>query len=109
MSQETEMTTLEECLAAGGARLPEAEQVDLEGCVKHFLEVKLERPEGIEKKSQKKQAELEKEMRGFYRAQEKLREILAMGGVDAIAHLADVRIEGQQRPRIAGGTRAWLG
>jgi hypothetical protein len=102
-------TTLEECIAAGGARNPKSKQVGLATLVEHFLGTYMNRPEGIEKKSQRSQGECDAEMRGFYKAQEKLREYIAMGGTEAIAELADVRDEHQMRPKMLGNLRVWMG
>lgn len=102
-------TTLEECEAAGGSRVPKSKRISLPKCVTHFLEEVIQRPEGLEKKAQYKQRECEAEMRGYNKAQERLREIIAMGGTDAIAELAEVRAEGQQRPVMIGNMRTWMG
>ena len=48
-------------------------------------------------------------MRGFYKAQERLRELIAIYGTDAITKLADVRNEKQQRPVNMVGMRTWVG
>lgn len=104
-----EETTLEQCIAAGGARNAKSKRVGLKTAVEWFLEVTMTPPDGIEKKAQYKQREMEAEMRGFYKAQEHLREIIAMAGTDAIAELADIRDERQQRPVMIGTFRTWLG
>lgn len=108
MNERKHGTTLEEVEAAGGTRNPKSKRWGLNKLVDHFLGVALEMPEGIENKAQYKQREAEAEMRGFYKAQEHLREIIAMGGTDAIAALADVRNEKQQRPVMIGNFRTWL-
>lgn len=41
-------------------------------------------------------------------AGEKLREFIALCGVDAIADLADVRDDRQPRPQDVGGLRVWM-
>jgi hypothetical protein len=102
-------TTLEECEAAGGARVPKSKRISLEKCVRHFLEEAIVPPEGIEKKSQRKQDICNQEIISYNKAQERLREIIAMGGTDAIAELADVRNEKQRRPVMLGKFRAWMG
>lgn len=96
--------TLEGLKAAGGARLPKKKQMALPHIVEEFLSLCTERPENYSRMSAAKQAELDKERLGFYRAQEKLREFIALGGTDAIADLADVRDDRQIRP--TGGI--WL-
>lgn len=102
-------TTLEECIAAGGERVPKSRRVGLPKLVTHFLEGVMVLPKGIEKKAQYKQREMEAEIRGYNKAQENLREIIAMGGTDAIADLAEVRDERQQRPVMIGNLRTWFG
>lgn len=102
-------TTLEEVEACGGERQPKSKRIGLSKSVTHFLELSMKRPEGIEKKAQYKQREMEAEMRGFYKAQETLREIIAVAGTDAIADLANVRTEDQQRPIVMAGMRTWIG
>lgn len=109
MTERKHGTTLEECIAAGGARLPKSKRRGLPVLVEHFLQVTLARPEEIKEKAQYKQREVEAEIRGFYKAQEKLREYIAMGGTDAIADLAEVRDDRQQRPVMVGNMRAWVG
>ena len=93
----------------GGGGGPIAEDLGLERAPRGFLETALERSEGIEKKSQRKQELVETEMRGFYKAQERLRELIAIYGTDAITKLADVRNEKQQRPVNMVGMRTWVG
>lgn len=104
-------TTLEECEAAGGARNPKSKRAGLKLIVHDFLLGVMVRPDGIEKKAQYKQREMEAEIRGYYKAQEHLREMIAMAGTDAIAELAEVRDpEGrQQRPVMIGNMRTWFG
>lgn len=96
--------TLRGLEAAGGQRLPTKKQMALPHVVEEFLSLCTERPENYSRMSEAKQAELDKERLGFYRAQEKLREFIALGGTDAIADLADVRDDRQIRP--VGGI--WL-
>lgn len=96
--------TLTGLLAAGGERLPAKKRMALPHVVEEFLNLCVERPENYSRMSAAKQAELDKERLGFYRAQEKLREFIALGGTDAIADLADVRDDRQVRP--VGGI--WL-
>jgi hypothetical protein len=102
-------TTLEECEAAGGERVAKSKRISLEKCVRHFLEEAIVPPEGIEKKSQAKQNICNQEIISYNKAQERLREIIAMGGTDAIADLAEVRDENQRRPVMIGNMRAWMG
>jgi hypothetical protein len=96
--------TLKGLVAGGGERLPKKRQMALPHVVEEFLNLCVERPENYTRMSAAKQAELDKERLGFYRAQEKLREFVALGGTDAIADLADVRDDRQIRP--VGGI--WL-
>lgn len=96
--------TLKGLVAAGGERLPKKKQMALPHVVEEFLNLCVERPENYTRMSAAKQAELDKERLGFYRAQEKLREFIALGGTDAIGDLADVRDDRQVRP--VGGI--WL-
>lgn len=96
--------TIRELEAAGGQRLPKKKQLALPHIVEEFLALCTERPENYSRMLPAKQAELDRERIGFYKAQEKLREFVALGGTDAIADLADVRDDRQIRP--AGGI--WL-
>lgn len=111
MSREKEHgTTLEEIEAAGGKRLPKSKRFGLKKSVEMFLEEVFSFDfEKAKKMSQVKEREIQAEIRGYAKAQEHLREIIAMGGTDAIAELAEVRTEGQMRPKIIGNMRAWMG
>lgn len=100
-------TTLEECELAGGSRLPKSKRVGLNRLVEDFLGAVMVEPE--KKTSQAQQRENAAEIRGFYKAQERLRELIAMGGTDAIAELAEVRDDRQQRPVMIGNFRIWMG
>lgn len=100
--------TLEELEAQGGERLPRAKRLALPHCVEEFLSLTLAQPEGFEMMSGAKQAEIERERVGFYKAQEKLREFIALGGTDAISDLADVRDDRQIRPVLIGTLRTWV-
>lgn len=102
-------TTLEECEAAGGARVAKSKRISLEKCVRQFLDEAVVPPEGWEKKSQTKQHLITQEIISYNKAQERLREIIAMGGTDAIADLAEVRNEKQRRPVMIGNMRTWFG
>jgi hypothetical protein len=68
----------------------------------------LSRPEDYDKLPAYKQREIDRETLGFYKAQEKLREFIALGGTDAIADLADVRDDRQLRPTLIGNLRSWM-
>jgi hypothetical protein len=96
--------TLRGLEAAGGQRLPKKKQMALPHVVEEFLSLCTERPENYTRMSAAKQAELDRERIGFYKAQEKLREFVAIGGGDGFADLADVRDDRQIRP--VGGI--WL-
>lgn len=110
MAKEAEHgTTLEECEAAGGKRLPKSKRRGLRVLVEHFLEGVMLPPEGMEKKSQRKQDLIWAEVRGYNKAQENLREVIAMGGTEALADLAEVRDERQMRPTMIGHLRTWIG
>lgn len=93
--------TLEELLAQGGERRSKKKQLALPHVVEEFLSLCAERPENYDRMPKAKQAELDRERLGYYKAQEKLREFIALGGVDAIADLADVRDDRQLRPHLA--------
>lgn len=82
----------------GGQRLDKSKQLALPPVVEEFLSLCVERPENYSRMSKAKQAEVDKERLGFYRAQEKLREFIALGGSDAFIDLADVRDDRQIRP-----------
>jgi hypothetical protein len=101
-------TTLEELEAVGGARLPKKKQLALPHVVEEFLSLCVERTEGYSRMSAARQAEMDKERLGFYKAQEKLREFIALGGGDAFADLADVRDDRQIRPFVMGRSRMWM-
>lgn len=100
--------TLEELKAQGGERLPKAKRLALPHIVEEFLSLTLSRPEDYDKMPEYKQREIDRETTGFYKAQEKLREFIALGGTDAIADLADVRDDRQNRPTLIGNLRAWM-
>lgn len=100
--------TLSELEAQGGARLPKAKQLALPHICEEFLSLTLSHPEGYELMSGAKQAEIDREQLGFYKAQEKLREFIALGGNDAISDLADVRDDRQIRPTLIGTLRTWM-
>lgn len=99
--------TLAELEAQGGERLPKKKQLALPHVVEEFLSLAFERPETYESMLPTKQREIDRERVGFYKAQEKLREFIALGGVDAIADLADVRDDRQIRPTLIENFRAW--
>lgn len=96
--------TLKALEANGGQRLEKKKQMALPPVVEEFLSLCVERPENYSRMAKAKQAELDKERLGFYRAQEKLREFIALGGSEGFADLADVRDDRQIRPH--GGI--WL-
>lgn len=100
--------TLEELKAQGGERLPKKNRLALPHVVEEFLSLALHEPEGFDQMTGAKQAEIKREIVGFCKAQEKLREFIALGGIDAIADLADVRDDRQIRPTLIGNLRAWL-
>jgi hypothetical protein len=100
--------TLEELEELGGARLPKKKRLALPHICEEFLSLALARPEGYDKMPQYKQREIDRETVGFYKAQEKLREFIALGGTDAISDLADVRDDRQLRPTSIGGLRTWM-
>lgn len=104
-------TTLEECEAAGGERLPKSKRFGLKVCVEEFLSrvFSYDFDNPPRKLSQYKEREILAEIRGYAKAQEHLREIIALGGTDAIANLAEVRDERQMRPRMIGDMRTWVG
>lgn len=100
--------TLEELEAQGGERLPKKKQLALPHVVEEFLSLTLSPPEKYPTMSQAKQREIDREMVGFNKAQEKLREFIALAGTDAIQDLADVRDDRQIRPTLIGGLRTWM-
>lgn len=101
-------STLEELEAQGGERLPKKKQMALPHVVEEFLSLTLSRPEKYDRMSAAKRAEIDREIVGFCKAQEKLREFIALGGTDAIQDLADVRDDRQIRPTLIGGLRTWM-
>lgn len=100
--------TLSELEAQGGERLPKAKRLALPHVVEEFLSLTLSHPEGYELMSGAKQAEIDRERLGFYKAQEKLREFVALAGINEIADLADVRDDRQIRPVLIGTLRTWM-
>lgn len=101
--------TLEQLTKSGGAvRLPRSKRLALPHCVEEFLSLTISPPDDFALMSERKQAEIEREMMGFAKAQEKLREFIALAGTDAIADLADVRDDRQPRPQDVGGLRVWM-
>jgi hypothetical protein len=100
--------TLSELEAQGGARLPKKKQLALPHVVEEFLSLALSPPESYESMSGAKQEAIDREILGFCKAQEKLREFVALAGTDAISDLADVRDDRQIRPVLIGNLRAWV-
>lgn len=104
-----EETTLEQCLKTGGERLPKSKRVGLKTLVEDYLATVFTFDfEDTKKMSQSKEREILAEIRGYAKAQERLREVIAMGGTDAIAELAEIRDERQMRPKVIGNFRAWM-
>lgn len=99
--------TLEELEAQGGRRLEKKRQLALPHVVEEFLSLAIERPENYDGMLPSKKREIDRERVGFYKAQEKLRELVALAGNDAIADLADVRDDRQVRPTLIENFRAW--
>ena len=101
--------TLELLTKDGGAvRLPKKKQLALPHIVEEFLSLTLCEPDSYPMMSEQEQAEIDREMIGFAKGQEKLREFIALCGVEAIADLADVRDDRQPRPQLVGGLRVWM-
>lgn len=101
--------TLELLTKDGGAvRLPKKKQLALPHIVEEFLSMTISEPDSYSSMSEQKKAEIDREMIGFAKAQEKLREFIALCGVEAIADLADVRDDRQPRPQDVGGLRVWM-
>lgn len=101
-------TLLEELEELGLARVPKSKRKSLPTLVEAFLSMVPRRPEG--KLSKTRERELDMEQLGFCKAMEKLRELIAIYGTDAIAELADVRAddEAQLRPHNLAGMRNWM-
>lgn len=102
---------IEKAIEAGEATAaPKSKRHGLKATVEHFLEMSLVPSENYDKLSQRKQSEQDTEMRGFFKAQENLREIIVLGGTEAIQPLAEVRTESQWRPTYMEGLgRVWFG
>jgi hypothetical protein len=100
--------TLSELEAQGGERLPKSKRLALPHVVEEFLSLTLSEPEGFDLMSGAKQAEIAREQLGFYKAQEKLREFIALGGISEISDLADVRDDRQIRPLLIANLRTWM-
>lgn len=101
-------TTIEELEAQGGSRLPKKKRLTLPHVTEEFLSLTLSKPEKYETMSGAKQEAIDREILGFCKAQEKLREFIALGGTDAISDLADVRDDRQLRPTMIGNLRTWM-
>lgn len=97
---------LKELEELGVERAPKSKREPLPKLVEGFLSMRLSAPEG--KKSKTREREFDMERLGFCKAMEKLRELIAVHGTDAIAELADVREESQLRPYNLGGFRNWM-
>lgn len=100
-------TTLEELIACGAARAAKDDRLPLPTVVEEFLKLGIERQPEYDGLTKQKQAEIDRERLGFYKAQEKLREFIALVGKEAVANLADVRTEQQIRPVLMGQMRLW--
>lgn len=100
-------TTLEELERAGQRRAAKRDRIPMPTLVEEFLKLAIERPPDYATMSRQKQAELDRERVGFYKAQEKLREFIAVVGAEGYADLADVRDERQIRPHLMGTMRVW--
>lgn len=99
-------TLLEELEDLGLKRAPKSKRQGLAKLVEAFLTMAPRYPEG--KISQRRERELDMERLGFCKALEKLRELIAIYGTDAISELADVRHEDQIRPHNLAGSRNWM-
>lgn len=76
--------TLELLTKDGGAvRLPKKKQLALPHIVEEFLSMTISEPDSYSGLTEQKQAEIDREMIGFAKAQEKLREFIALCGVEA--------------------------
>lgn len=56
-----------------------------------------------------REREIEAEIRGFNKAQEALRELIARYGTDPNIELAEVREKGQREPEWIGDRKVWFG
>lgn len=99
--------TIKELEAQGGRRLPNKQRLALPHVVEEFLSLAIERPENYDEMLPTKQREIDRERIGFYKSQEKLRELIALAGVNAVIDLADVRDDRQIRPTLIENFRAW--
>ena len=100
-------TTLESLEATGVGRANKEDRLPLPIVVEEFLKIGIERQPEYNNLTKQKQAEIDRERLGFYKAQEKLREFIALVGKEAVANLADVRTEQQIRPVNMGTMRVW--
>lgn len=101
-------TLLKELEDLGLERTPKSKRQGLPKLVTAFLSMVPRRPEG--KLSKTRERELDMEQLGFCKAMEKMRELIAIYGTDAIADLADIRAEdeAQLRPHNLAGMRNWM-
>jgi hypothetical protein len=103
-----QQTLLEELEGLGLKRVVKSKRQSLPELVTAFLSMVPRRPEG--KRSKTRERELDMEQLGFCKALEKMRELIAIYGTDAIAELANVRAddEEQLRPHNLAGMRNWM-
>jgi hypothetical protein len=101
--------TLEELKATGARRLPAPKRLTLPHLCEEFLSLVMSVPaEDFATMAPDKQARIDGERLGFAKAQEKLREFIALAGVAEISDLADIRDDRQLRPTLAGTMRLWM-
>lgn len=111
MSDQQQVRTLDELRELGIERAPKSKRIAAPAIIEQFLSMVFDYDfaNAPRKLSQAKEREIEAEIRSFCKAQEKLRELLAIHGTDAIASLADIRDERQRRPQNMAGRRTWIG
>lgn len=96
-------------------RVVKSKQVGVKACVQEFLGLvfsfdyddynkRKRKPMGVQR-----EREIEAEIRGFNKAQEVLRDLIAVNGTDSILHLSELRVEGQREPQLIGDKRYWVG
>lgn len=56
-----------------------------------------------------REREIQAEIRGFNKAQEALRDLIAIVATDPNLDLAEIRADGQMQPELVGERRFWIG
>lgn len=96
-------------------RVAKSKRVGVKACVEEFLgfvfSFDFENYNETHKKNLgvQREREIQAEIRGFNKAQEALRDLIAINGTDAVEYLSEVRADGQMQPELVGDRRFWIG